>query len=254
MGDAVQSTRPGLLESLNAGDRRALARAITVLENDLPAAAALRNSLRKEPMKALRVGFTGAPGVGKSSLISAYVRQLRGAGSSVAVVSVDPSSPLGGGAILGDRLRMGEHVNDSGVFIRSVAARGHLGGLSRSIGDTVRAVDLCGFDVIILETVGTGQSEVEVAGFVDVCIVVTCPGMGDEIQAMKAGVLDIADVLVVNKADQPDAARTTGALKAMLKLRAAERRDVPVIETVATEGSGIDSLARAIEFRGRNKA
>lgn len=241
----------GLAERLLSGDLRAVSRAITLVENERPGWAELLERLRGERKGALVVGITGAPGVGKSTLISAYIGQLRDNGQRVAVLSIDPSSPLSGGAILGDRLRMGKHVNDPGVFIRSAAARGHLGGLSRNTAAIVRLLDAAGWDVVILETVGTGQSEVEVADIADVCVVITCPGMGDEIQAMKSGVLDIADILVVNKADLPDASRTTRALRGMLKLREASRQGVPVIELVATEAKGIAELADAVAARWR---
>ena len=241
----------GLATRLLSGDPRALARAITLVENERSGAAELLERLRGERKGALVIGFTGAPGVGKSTLISAYIGHLRDLGQRVAVLSIDPSSPLTGGAILGDRLRMGKHVSDPGVFIRSAAARGHLGGLSRNSAAIVRLLDAAGWDVVILETVGTGQSEVEVAEIADVCVVVTCPGMGDEIQAMKSGVLDIADILVVNKADLPDASRSTRALRGMLKLREASRQAVPVIELIATEGKGITELADAVAARWR---
>ncbi|MDX1554444.1 MAG: methylmalonyl Co-A mutase-associated GTPase MeaB [Xanthomonadales bacterium] len=235
-----------LVRRLKSRDVRALARAITVLENGRGGAPELRTALRGHARSALVVGITGAPGVGKSTLISALLSHLRNIEKTIAVVSVDPSSPVSGGAILGDRLRMDTHADDPGVFIRSVAARGHLGGLSRAVPDIVNAIDAFGFDIILLETVGTGQSEIEVADIADVCVVVNCPGLGDEVQAMKSGVLDIADVLVVNKADQPGASRTTRALRAMLKLRAEDRQAVPVVETVATNGEGVAQLAEAL--------
>ena len=171
-------------------------------------------------------------------------------GHSVAVAAVDPSSPIFGGAILGDRVRMRRHAEDPGVFIRSVASRGHLGGLSESIHRIVDVMDAAGRDFIIVETVGTGQSEVEVAEIADVCVVVNAPNMGDDVQAMKAGVLEIADVLVVNKADLPLAQRTTDQLKNMLKLRH-ENRDVPIVETVATKDTGIETLFATIDQSAR---
>lgn len=239
----------GLAQRLLGGDAWALARALSLVENDHPHAARLLDQLPGSGNDAPVIGITGAPGVGKSTLISAYIAYLRENGQRVAVVSIDPSSPLSGGAILGDRLRMDRHINDPGVFIRSGAARGHLGGLSQNITAMVRLIDAAGWDVVILETVGTGQSEVEVAEVADVCVVVTCPGMGDEIQAMKSGVLDIADVLVVNKADLPDANRAARELRSMLKLREESRQKVPVIELIATEGRGIDKLAEAVSAR-----
>jgi LAO/AO transport system kinase len=236
-----------LVDRLRAGEVAALARAITLIENMQPGSAELLEVVDSQERNALVVGFTGAPGVGKSTLISACIAELRSTGRRVAVVSIDPSSPLSGGAILGDRLRMERHITDPGVFIRSGAARGHLGGLSQNIRGIVRVIDAACWDVIILETVGTGQSEIEVAEVADVCVVVTCPGLGDEIQAMKSGVLDIADILVVNKADLPDASQTTRALRAMLRLRAAERQSVPVLELTATQGVGVTELVGAID-------
>jgi LAO/AO transport system kinase len=196
--------------------------------------------------RAAVIGFTGPPGAGKSTLIDAYIGALRGRGHKVAVAAVDPTSPLSGGAILGDRIRMRRHAEDAGVFIRSVASRGHLGGLSESIHRIVDVMDAAGRDVVIVETVGTGQSEIEVVEIADVCVVVNAPNMGDEVQAMKAGVLEIADVLVVNKADLPLAQRTTEQLKNMLKLRR-DKADVAVIETVATKDTGIEALCAAID-------
>ncbi len=192
------------------------------------------------------IGFTGAPGAGKSTLIDAYIGTLRGRGQTVAVAAVDPTSPISGGAILGDRVRMRRHSEDPGVFIRSVASRGHLGGLSASMHRIVDVMDAAGRDVIIVETVGTGQSEIEVTEIADICVVVNAPNMGDDVQAMKAGVLEIADVLVVNKADLPLAQRTTEQLKNMLKLRQ-DKQDIPVIETVAIKETGVDALCGAID-------
>ena len=191
------------------------------------------------------IGFTGAPGAGKSTLIDAMIAALRARGRTVAVAAVDPSSPISGGAILGDRVRMRRHAEDPGVFIRSVASRGHLGGLSESIHRIVDVMDAAGRDVMIMETVGTGQSEVEVAEIADVCVVVNAPNMGDDVQAMKAGVLEIADVLVVNKADLPLAQRATDQLRDMLKLRH-DKRDVPIVETVAIKDTGVETLLATI--------
>lgn len=229
------------------GDMPALARAITLVNNEQQGSAALLRALPDTPRTTPVIGFTGASGAGKSTLINAYISACRRKDRSVAVVSVDPSSPISGGAILGDRLRMSEHVSDDGVYIRSIAARGHLGGLCSSIENVVRVIDAAGWDVIVLETVGTGQSEIEIASIADVKVVVNAPGMGDAIQAMKAGVLEIADILVVNKADLPQANHTTRELRAMQKLRSGSAADIEVIETVATEHSGIDDLSVAID-------
>ena len=231
-----------VVDKVIAGDPPALARCITLMETGGPTADLVHQRICRHVGHAAVIGFTGAPGAGKSTLIDAYIGVLRARGLKVAVAAVDPSSPISGGAILGDRVRMRRHAEDSGVFIRSMASRGHLGGLSESIHRIVDVMDAAGRDFIIIETVGTGQSEVEVAEIAGLCVVVNAPNMGDDVQAMKAGVLEIADVLVVNKADLPLARRTTEQLKNMLKLRR-EKLDVPVIETVATKETGIDTLS-----------
>jgi LAO/AO transport system kinase len=199
------------------------------------------------------VGFSGPPGAGKSTLIDAYLTHLRASGRSVAVAAVDPSSSISGGSVLGDRVRMHRHTEDPGVFIRSISSRGHLGGLSENIHRLIDLMDASGREVIVIETVGAGQSEVEIIEVADVCVVVNAPNLGDHVQAIKAGILEIADVLVVNKADLPSADRTADQLRAMLMLRA-QRRDVPVINTVATSGAGVDALATAIDARARCSA
>jgi LAO/AO transport system kinase len=234
-----------LIDRLVAGDVAALARCITLLE-DRELGAAVRQRIRPLAGRANVIGFTGAPGVGKSTLVDAYISELRRAGQSVAVAAVDPSSPLTGGAVLGDRIRMHRHTADPGVFIRSIASRGHLGGMSESIHWTVDAMDAAGKDIVIIETVGTGQSEVDVAEIADVCVVVSAPGLGDDVQAIKAGVLEIADILVVNKADSPLADLAAGQLRSMLKLRDQTRQDVPIVMTTATLGRGVDDLYGAI--------
>jgi len=237
--------REDIIDKLIAGDPAALARCITLMESGGPTADRIHRRICVKAGRAAVIGFTGAPGAGKSTLIDAYIGALRNGGHSVAVAAVDPSSPIFGGAILGDRVRMRRHAEDPGVFIRSVASRGHLGGLSESIHRIVDVMDAAGRDFIIVETVGTGQSEVEIAEIADICVVVNAPNMGDDVQAMKAGVLEIADVLVVNKTDLPQAQRTTDQLKSMLKLRH-ENRDVPIVETVATKDMGIESLFSTI--------
>jgi LAO/AO transport system kinase len=235
-----------IVEQLAAGDAAALARCISLMEAGGAAADRAYRRICARVGRAAVIGFTGAPGAGKSTLIDAYVGALRRRGSSVAVAAVDPSSPIFGGAILGDRVRMRRHAEDPGVFIRSVASRGHLGGLSESMHRIVDVMDAAGRDLVIVETVGTGQSEVEVAEIADLCVVVNAPNMGDDVQAMKAGILEIADVLVVNKADLPLAQRTTDQLANMLKLRQ-EKRDVPIIETVAIKDAGIETLLSAVD-------
>jgi LAO/AO transport system kinase len=237
---------PDIVARLMAGDPAALARCISVMEGGGAAADRIHRRICANVGRAAVIGFTGAPGAGKSTLIDAYIAALRRRGRSVAVAAVDPSSPIFGGAILGDRVRMRRHAEDAGVFVRSVASRGHLGGLSESIHRIVDVMDAAGRDFVVVETVGTGQSEIEVAEIADICIVVNAPNMGDDVQAMKAGVLEIADVLVVNKADLPAAKRTTDQLTNMLKLRH-ERRDVPIVETVAIDDAGVETLCEAIE-------
>jgi len=237
-----------LLDKLKHADASTLAKCITLMECGGPSAESLHRRIAPLTGRAAIIGFTGPPGVGKSTLIDAYIGALRARGHTVAVAAVDPSSPISGGAILGDRVRMQRHTDDAGVFIRSIASRGHLGGLSESIHRIVDVMDAAGRDFVIVETVGTGQSEIEIVEIADVCVVVNAPNSGDDVQAIKAGVLEIADVLVVNKADLPLSDRTARQLRSMLKLRR-ENQDVPVIETVATQETGIDSLRSAIESR-----
>lgn len=239
---------PRLIERLLAGDRLSLARAITELENDGHAAAGLRAELAAHVGRAHVIGVTGPPGGGKSTLVSALIGQLRARGRRVGVVAVDPSSPVSGGAVLGDRIRMAAHQSDDGVFIRSLASRGHLGGLSRSAADVVDAMDAARFDVVIVETVGAGQSEVEITRVADTRLVVCPPGLGDDIQAIKAGVLEIADAFVVSKSDLPDAQRTERELLSMLALRRPGPRP-PVLRTVATSGEGLVALCDWLEQR-----
>ncbi len=251
MAKPGSGTVDGLIEGLLAGDRTALARSITAVENGTEAAKPLLRAvygvLGGTGGRARVVGFTGAPGVGKSTLLSAYVRELRSRGLDVGVVAVDPSSPVSGGAILGDRVRMAEHAADGGVFVRSLASRGHLGGLSRAAARVVDLMDAAGKEVVIVETVGTGQSEVEVAQLVQSNVVVCAPGLGDEIQALKAGILETAHLLVVNKSDLPQAQRTVMQLQEAMALSPHEGRTVPVLATTATTGEGVAELADAIE-------
>ena len=232
------------------GDRGALARSITWVENQTTDGAKILAAIQQSVGRAVVVGFTGPPGAGKSTLVSAYVRELRARGRTVGVVAVDPSSPFSGGAILGDRIRMGEHTNDPGVFVRSVASRGHLGGLSLTAARIVDVMDASGFAVIVVETVGAGQSEYEVAEITDTKVVITTPGYGDDIQAVKAGILEIADILVVNKSDMANADQTVAQLKSMLQLGVKKEWATPVLKTVATTGDGVAELTDAIEQHG----
>jgi LAO/AO transport system ATPase len=239
------------LEAILNRSRPALARAITLLENDRPGAEALMAELAPRCGRAHIVGITGAPGAGKSTLINALLGEYAKRSRSVAVVAVDPSSPISGGSILGDRLRMDEHGSRDDVFIRSVSARGYLGGLSRHTGRIIDVFDAVGFDVVIVETVGAGQSEVEIRHFGDSNIVICPPGLGDDVQAIKAGIIEIADLLVVNKADLPQAERTVLDLKTAVRLRHRSDWQVQVLRTVATSGEGIAALVDAIEEHGR---
>ncbi|PCH70554.1 MAG: methylmalonyl Co-A mutase-associated GTPase MeaB [Rhodobacteraceae bacterium] len=239
--------KPNLATRLINGEVAALARAISVVERDTPNAINVLRAIRPHLGHAVVVGFTGPPGAGKSTLVNAVVAELRTRDKTVGVVAVDPSSPITGGAVLGDRIRMAEHTMDAGVFIRSLASRGALGGLSAAAAQVADLMDAAGRDVVILETVGAGQSEVEMARIADVRIVIAAPGLGDDIQAIKAGILEIADILVVNKADQPLASQTKRQLEAMLSLRAPAEHPVPVLSTDAIARTGITDLADSIE-------
>ena len=217
------------LPAILAGARTALARAATLLENDRPGADALHASLVPHCGRAHVVGITGAPGAGKSTLINALLAELGRRGRRIAVLAVDPSSPVTGGALLGDRVRMADAGEGDTTFIRSVSSRGHLGGLSRTAARLIDLFDAAGFDPVIVETVGTGQSEVEIARFADTNVVVCPPGLGDEVQALKAGILEVADLLVVNKGDLPAAARTAHDLQTAPGLRRRDGWQVPVL-------------------------
>jgi len=247
----ADSAPPDWLPALLAGERAALARAITAVENETAEARLVLQGIRGRLGQALVVGFTGSPGAGKSTLVSAYVAELRRRNQTIGVVAVDPSSPLTGGAILGDRIRMSQHATDPGVFIRSLASRGHLGGLSRTAARVIDVFDASGRDVVVVETVGTGQSEVEIAEIADVRVVVNAPGLGDDIQAIKAGILEIADILVVNKSDLPFAERSARQLAAMSAQRG--QGSVPVLQTSAMNGLGVPELADAIVAIGKRK-
>ncbi|MCB1510730.1 MAG: methylmalonyl Co-A mutase-associated GTPase MeaB [Hyphomicrobiaceae bacterium] len=239
-----------LVGGIAAGRRRDLARVLTELERMSPLASELLRLLAPQTGRASVLGVTGPPGAGKSTLVNSLIRSWRSDGRRVAVIAVDPSSPISGGAILGDRIRMTSALDDDGVFVRSLASGGHLGGLSPAAVRMVDALDAAGFNLILLETVGTGQSEIDVAEVADVRVVIAAPGLGDDIQAMKSGLLEIADVLVVNKADSPLAERTLQQLAGALSIRAGRHRDVPLLKTVATSGVGVGELAGVIDRIG----
>ncbi len=235
-----------LVDLILSGDRRALARGISLVESGLPSGAALLRALYPRAGRAATIGVTGFPGAGKSSLVDRLIESFRAFGRTVSVIAVDPSSAFSGGAILGDRVRMMRHTNDSGVFIRSMATRGHLGGLARATGEVLELLDAAGSDIIMVETVGVGQDEIDVARLADVTLVVLVPGMGDDIQAIKAGILEIADLFVVNKADRDGADKLVSELQQMLALSQEERPEIPILKTVATTGQGTDGLVQAI--------
>lgn len=239
-----------IVERLLKGDRRALARMVTLIENEIPQAQHYLAELHQHAGKAHIVGVTGSPGAGKSTLVTQLVRELRRRECKVGIIAVDPTSPFTGGAILGDRIRMMELAGDSNVFIRSMASRGSLGGLSSSTRDVVRAMDAAGYDPIIIETVGTGQAEVEVMRAAQTVLVVSAPGMGDEIQAIKAGILEIADIFVVSKMDKAGADQTVAELAMLLSLDPNRRKTtwrIPIVKTSALKGQGLDQLADAMQ-------
>jgi LAO/AO transport system kinase len=244
-----------IIERLLSGDRRALARMVTLIENESPRARSYLAELHQSAGRAHIIGVTGAPGAGKSTLVTHLVREFRRREHKIGVVAVDPSSPFTGGAILGDRIRMMELAGDPNVFIRSMASRGSLGGLSAATRDVVRAMDAAGFNPVIIETIGTGQAEVEVMRAAQTVLVVSAPGMGDEVQAIKAGILEIADIFVVSKADKPGADQTVAELAMLLSLDPHRRQHdkskpywrIPVLKTSAIKDQGITQLVDAIE-------
>ncbi|NLG20582.1 MAG: methylmalonyl Co-A mutase-associated GTPase MeaB [Actinomycetales bacterium] len=241
---------PDLVEQARAGSPRAVARLITLVENDHPALREVMAALAPHTGHAHVIGLTGSPGVGKSTSTSMLVSGLRGRGLRVGVLAVDPSSPFSGGALLGDRIRMTDHVLDPEVYIRSMASRGHLGGLSWSTPQALRVLDAAGCDVVLVETVGVGQSEVEVAGLADTTLVLLAPGMGDGVQAAKAGILEIGDVFVVNKADREGADNTVRELRHMISLGDRTEPGLwrpPVVKTIADRGEGLDDVLEALD-------
>jgi LAO/AO transport system kinase len=252
---AASARADELCDAALAGDRRALARLLTAVENRTPVAESAMRRLHSLAGRAQLVGITGPPGAGKSTLVAALIAELRRAGRPVAVVAVDPSSPITGGAVLGDRVRMQAYASDDGVFIRSMASRGHSGGLSSATAAAAAVFDAVGFDMVLIETVGTGQSEVEVAATADTTVVVEAPEMGDEVQAIKAGLLEVADIIAVNKGDLPGSHRTAAQLRAMLsdghgreaRPGFAPPKNPDVLVVTAATGDGVAALLAAID-------
>jgi LAO/AO transport system kinase len=246
-----------LAERVLTGDPRAIARAISLIENESPAGAEVVRDIYPRTGRAYVIGVTGPPGAGKSTLVDRMTTQLRGGGQTVGIVAVDPTSPFSGGALLGDRVRMGAHFGDEGVFIRSMATRGHLGGLARATSDVALVLDAAGKDIVMIETVGVGQDEVDIVRTADISIVVLVPGTGDEVQALKAGIMEIADIFVINKADRDGADRLAQSVASMLALQAFQPGDwrPPILKTEATTGMGVPELTAAIaKFRAHSEA
>jgi LAO/AO transport system kinase len=249
--------RAALSDRVLQGDPRAVARAISLIEDEAPEGAELVRRIFPSTGKAYLIGITGSPGAGKSTLVDRMTAALRGAGQTVGIVAVDPTSPYSGGAILGDRVRMQAHAGDSGVFIRSMATRGNLGGLARATAEAALVLDAAGKDLVLIETVGVGQDEVDIVRTADISIVTLVPGTGDDVQALKAGIMEIADIFVVNKADREGADRTAASIEAMLSLEhyPAGRWRPPIVKTEATTGKGLPELIEQIErFRSHTVA
>jgi LAO/AO transport system kinase len=237
-----------LTDRVVAGDVRALARAISLVENDAPEAQAVLSACFPHTGSALRIGITGAPGAGKSTLVDRLARAWRDASRKVGIVAVDPTSPFTGGAILGDRIRMQERLGDDGLYVRSMATRGSLGGLAKTTADVAQVIEASGKDIVLIETVGVGQDEIDIVRLADVTIVVLVPGMGDDVQSLKAGIMEIADIFVINKADREGADRVEKEIRAMQSLaQTHEPRITPAVRTIATAGTGILELLAAID-------
>jgi LAO/AO transport system kinase len=247
---------PSLSARVLDGDPRALARAISLIEDEAPGAAELVRQVFAHTGRAYLIGITGAPGSGKSTLVDRLTSEIRRQNKTIGVVAVDPTSPFSGGAILGDRVRMQAHAGDAGVFIRSMATRGHLGGLARGTSEVALVLDAAGRDIVIIETVGVGQDEVDIVRTADVSVVTIVPGAGDEVQALKAGIMEIADIFVVNKSDREGADRTVASIEANLSLSTftSEQWRPPIVKTEATTGKGVAELLGEIErFRAHTK-
>jgi LAO/AO transport system kinase len=245
-----------LCDRVLAGEIRAVARAISLIEDDEPEARELVDALYPHTGRALILGVTGSPGAGKSSLVDRLLTRERAAGRRVAVVAVDPSSPFTGGAILGDRLRMQSHATDPGVFIRSMASRGSLGGVAAATGDAIKVLDAAGYDTVFVETIGVGQTEIKVVELSDIVLLVLMPGAGDEIQALKAGVMEIGDIFVINKRDLPGADKLQAEVQYVLSFKNSEGGEPanPVVMASALRDEGIEELERAVEAYRRRQA
>ena len=249
--DSLNPDLQSLISQLRSGDTRSLARAITIVENRAPGWSELLKALFPHSGKARVIGLTGAPGAGKSTLVDQLARFYRRENQTVGIVAVDPTSPYTGGAILGDRIRMQEHFADPGIYIRSMATRGSLGGLARATADVATVLDAAGRDLVLIETVGVGQDEVDIVRLADITVVILVPGMGDDVQTIKAGIMEIADIFVINKSDRDGAERVEREIRALQTL--ALRHDAwtpPIVKTVASDGQGIPELAAAIASFG----